>query len=178
VQGIDPAWVFAENGNRLGELRLARVLRRMGLFGAVTAHGFRLTFRDWAAEFANFPRELAEQSLAHANGDKVEAAYKRGDQLEKRRKLMEAWSRFCTAPVSGANVVPLRCSANNGCGVSSSRGGHPSANPITTSHPCRREGHLRSAWHQPKSPLRSCRRRQNYCPFRQRTPPPDRWRIG
>ena len=74
------------------------LLRRMGR-ADITAHGFRSTFRDWAAERTNFPREVAEMALAHAIPDAVEAAYRRGDQLEKRRKLMDAGPR--TAPRSG-----------------------------------------------------------------------------
>ncbi len=72
----------------------------------LTVHGFRSTFRDWAAECTNFPREVVEMALAHAIGDKVEAAYRRGDPFEKRRELMTAWARHCvgeTKPV----IVPL-----------------------------------------------------------------------
>jgi integrase len=61
----------------------------------LTAHGFRSTFRDWAAECTDFPREVVEMALAHAISDKVEAAYRRGDLFEKRRKLMESWAAFC-----------------------------------------------------------------------------------
>ena len=57
----------------------------------ITVHGFRSTFRDWAAERTNCPREAAEMALAHVVEDKVEAAYRRGDLFEKRRKLTEAW---------------------------------------------------------------------------------------
>lgn len=60
----------------------------------LTAHGFRSTFRDWAAEMTSYPREVAELALAHAIGDKVEAAYRRGDLLEKRRNLMNEWAAF------------------------------------------------------------------------------------
>jgi integrase len=74
---------------------MAMTLRRMGR-GDLTVHGFRSTFRDWAAERTDFPNEVAEMALAHAVGDKVEAAYRRGDLLEKRRQLVDAWSRFCT----------------------------------------------------------------------------------
>jgi integrase len=63
----------------------------------LTAHGFRSSFRDWAAERTNFPREVAEMALAHTVGDKVEAAYRRGDLFGKRRQLMDAWARFCEA---------------------------------------------------------------------------------
>jgi integrase len=62
----------------------------------VVPHGFRSTFRDWAAEKTEFPNEMVEMALAHAVGDKVEAAYRRGNLLEKRHKLMEEWGLFCT----------------------------------------------------------------------------------
>ena len=64
----------------------------------VTVHGFRSTFRDWCAEATDTLREIAEAALAHRNKDKVEAAYLRGDAIEKRRKLMEAWGAYCGAP--------------------------------------------------------------------------------
>lgn len=67
-------------------------LRRMGI--ELTAHGFRSAFRDWASERTNFPREVCEQALAHTIKDKTEAAYRRGDLLDKRRELMAAWSSF------------------------------------------------------------------------------------
>ena len=60
----------------------------------VTVHGFRSTFRDWTAETTNTPREVAEMALAHAIGDETEAAYRRGDLFEKRRKLMKQWAAF------------------------------------------------------------------------------------
>src|SRR5215475_4560985 len=63
--------------------------------GGITAHGFRSTFRDWAAERTTFAREVAEMALAHAIPDAVEAAYRRGDLFEKRRKLMDAWAACC-----------------------------------------------------------------------------------
>jgi integrase len=61
-------------------------------------HGFRSTFRDWTAEHTNFPNEVAEMALAHAIGNKVEAAYRRGDMFEKRRALMDAWTQACANP--------------------------------------------------------------------------------
>ena len=67
------------------------LLRRMGR-GDLTVHGFRSCFRDWCAEATACPREVAEQALAHALPDKLEAAYRRGDMLEKRRRLMEEWA--------------------------------------------------------------------------------------
>jgi integrase len=61
----------------------------------ITVHGFRSTFRDWASEQTSFPHETCEHALAHRISDKAEAAYRRGDQFEKRRKLMEAWAAQC-----------------------------------------------------------------------------------
>jgi integrase len=78
----------------IGVTTIFKLLRRMGR-GDVTAHGFRSSFRDWAAERTAFPREVAEIALAHTVGNAVEVAYRRGDQFEKRRELAEAWSRFC-----------------------------------------------------------------------------------
>jgi integrase len=75
--------------------------------GELTAHGFRSSFRDWAAERTHFPHEVAEMALAHAVGDKVEAAYRRGDLLQKRRQIMEAWARFCETKVVPARVVSM-----------------------------------------------------------------------
>jgi integrase len=71
----------------------------------ITAHGFRSTFRDWAAERTHFSREVCEMALAHTIKDKAEAAYRRGDLIDKRRALMEAWAHYATAP--HADIVPL-----------------------------------------------------------------------
>ena len=83
------------------------LLRRMGK-GDLTAHGFRSTFRDWCGEATNHPREVAEQALAHTLGDKTEAAYRRGDLFEKRRRLMDDWAKFCGRPAVMADVLPMR----------------------------------------------------------------------
>ncbi|ANT60964.1 integrase [Salipiger sp. CCB-MM3] len=77
----------------LSNMAMLMLLRRMGAEG-VTVHGFRSTFRDWAAEVANVPREVAEKSLAHTVGSDVERAYARSDLLEKRRALMRDWSQY------------------------------------------------------------------------------------
>jgi integrase len=77
------------------------------LHAGITRHGFRSSFRDWAAETTNFPNHVVEMALAHAVGDAVEAAYRRGDLLEKRRKLMEAWAAYCERKPS-AEVVPIQ----------------------------------------------------------------------
>jgi integrase len=76
----------------------------------ITTHGFRSSFRDWASERTNFAREVCEQALAHAVKDKSEAAYRRGDLLEKRRDLMASWAAFATG--AQADVIPLRAGAN------------------------------------------------------------------
>src|SRR5204863_8821710 len=81
-------------GGPLSNMALLMTLRRMGRHDLAT-HGFRSTFRDWAGERTALPSEVAEMALAHAVGDKVEAAYRRGDMFEKRRQLAEAWARFC-----------------------------------------------------------------------------------
>lgn len=78
----------------MSNMALLMLLRRMGRAG-LTAHGFRSTFRDWAAETTDFPAEVAEMALAHAVTDRVEAAYRRGDLFEKRRAIMDAWALAC-----------------------------------------------------------------------------------
>lgn len=92
--------------NPLSNMALLKLLARMDR-DDLTVHGFRSTFRDWAAERTNFPREVAEMALAHAISDKVEAAYRRGDLFEKRRKLMEAWASYCNTVRPAGEVVPL-----------------------------------------------------------------------
>lgn len=88
----------------LSNMALLMLLRRMGRV-EITAHGFRSTFRDWVEEQTDFPRAVAEMALSHAIGSAVEAAYRRGDLLEKRRPLMQRWAEYCTAP--RAMVTPL-----------------------------------------------------------------------
>ena len=95
-----------KKGKPLSNMAMLAVLKRMDR-GDLTAHGFRSSFRDWAAERTNFPREVAEMALAHVVDDKVEAAYRRGDLFEKRRQLMEAWARFCETTRPQAEVVPI-----------------------------------------------------------------------
>jgi integrase len=83
-------------------------LRRLG-YADLVAHGFRSTFRDWAAETTAYPNHVVEQALAHAIGNGVEAAYRRGDLFEKRRRLMDDWARYCSRPTAGkGEVVTLR----------------------------------------------------------------------
>ena len=91
----------------LSNMAMLKVLERMGR-SDLTVHGFRSTFRDWAAERTSFPNEVVEMALAHAIDDKTEAAYRRGDLFEKRHLLMEAWARYCAEGESADNVVQLR----------------------------------------------------------------------
>jgi integrase len=92
----------------LGSMALLNLLQRRMNRHDLTVHGFRSTFSDWCAEQTTFPSEVREMALAHTVGDKVEAAYRRGDLLEKRRQLAEAWARYCEAPAVGDRVVPIR----------------------------------------------------------------------
>jgi integrase len=91
--GSDFVFPGTRRGQPLSNMAMAMVLRRMER-GDVTVHGFRSAFRDWAAEVAHAPREVAEVALAHAVGSEVEAAYQRGDMLDRRRELMAKWSEF------------------------------------------------------------------------------------
>jgi integrase len=93
-------------GRPLSVMALGTVLHRMKVED-VTVHGFRSTFRDWAAECTNFPNEVCEAALAHVIENKAEAAYRRGDLFDKRRKLMEAWATYCATPKVG-KVVAFR----------------------------------------------------------------------
>lgn len=91
-------------GRPLSDMTLEVVLRRMSV--KATPHGFRSSFRDWAGDKTHFQREIAEAALAHVSGDATEQAYRRGDALEKRRGLMEAWEGFCNeAPAAGGRMA-------------------------------------------------------------------------
>jgi len=102
----DGEFVFAgqKSGKSLSVMALAMVLRRMKVADA-TPHGFRSAFRDWAAECTNFTSEVCEAALAHVIENKAEAAYRRGDLFEKRRKLMDAWAAYCATPKAGKVVA-------------------------------------------------------------------------
>jgi integrase len=104
-------WVFPGQSPKkpISNMTMTAVMRRMGA-GDFTVHGFRSSFRDWAGDATNFPRDVAELALAHKIGDEVEQAYRRGSALTKRRKLMEAWASFVSTPKG--DVVQMR--AKNG----------------------------------------------------------------
>jgi integrase len=91
-------WVFpGQKDGPLSDMTLSAVLKRMKI--DAVPHGFRSTFRDWCAETTDYPREVAEMALAHTIGDKVEAAYRRGDLFEKRRQMMIDWANFLTGEI-------------------------------------------------------------------------------
>jgi integrase len=96
-------------GKPLSNMAFLMLLRRMAR-ADLTAHGFRSTFRDWVAERTNFTSEVAELALAHTVSDKTAAAYNRSDLFDRRRRLMQQWATFCTAPPqpTQANVTQLR----------------------------------------------------------------------
>jgi integrase len=107
IRQSDHVFPGANSVRPISNMAMLMLLRRMGR-DDLTVHGFRSTFRDWIAERTSFPAEVAEMALAHVVGDKVEAAYRRGDLFEKRRQLAEAWAKFCSAtPVTG-QVVAIR----------------------------------------------------------------------
>ena len=107
VKRSDFVFPGARRGRPMSNMAMTTVLRRMGR-GDLTVHGFRSTFRDWVAERTAYPREVAEAALAHLNADKVEAAYARGDLLEKRRRLMTAWAAYADDIATTGDVIALR----------------------------------------------------------------------
>lgn len=96
-------------GKPLSNMAMLNLLDRMNVH--VTVHGFRSTFRDWAAERTAFPHEVCEMALAHTIQNAAEAAYRRGDLFEKRGKLMEAWADFVNTPRQEGAVIPMRYAA-------------------------------------------------------------------
>ena len=103
----DDGYVFIGGRPRtpLSDMSLLAVLRRMECED-LTVHGFRSTFRDWAGEQTNFARDVVEAALAHTIADKTEAAYRRGDALAKRKRLMDAWAGYCASMKRGELVTP------------------------------------------------------------------------
>ena len=103
AKSLDPSseYLFSRNGKPLSNMAMSMLLRRLGY--NVTVHGFRSTFRDWVAEETGHSPEVAEKALAHSIANKVESAYRRGDLLEPRRRLMADWEQYC---LSGQ--IPMR----------------------------------------------------------------------
>ncbi len=109
VQGWSDEYVFPglDANVPLSNMALLMLLGRMNC-GGITVHGFRSTFRDWAAERTNSPNEVVEMALAHSIVSKTEAAYRRSDLFDKRRLLMDAWATYCSKPEGPTEVVPLK----------------------------------------------------------------------
>jgi integrase len=109
---VDGDFVFpgGKEGKGLSNMAMAELLKEMDYPPEVaTVHGFRSSFKDWVSEQTAYPNELSEMAMAHTVSDKVEAAYRRGDMREKRRRLMEDWAAFCNGKtVGGDNVVPMQ----------------------------------------------------------------------
>jgi integrase len=106
IRESDFVFPGGRKGKPLSNMAMLAVLKRMGR-NNLTSHGFRSTFRDWAAERTNFPREVVEMALAHTIENKVEAAYRRGDLFQKRRQLMEAWARYFGTTRAQAEIVQI-----------------------------------------------------------------------
>lgn len=107
-QGNPYVFIGARKGSSLSNMAMLELMK--GIQPKYVPHGLRSTFRDWAAERTNYPNHVVEMALAHTVGDKVEAAYRRGDLFEKRRRLMAEWSRYCrTSPTNNlTNIVTLK----------------------------------------------------------------------
>lgn len=108
AQKLEKTHVFpGQRGGSMSSMAMLMLLRQMQ--PGITVHGFRSSFRDWAAECTGYSHEVCEMALAHTIGNKAEAAYRRGDLFEKRRRLMDDWATYCQkAHVTGAKIVPLR----------------------------------------------------------------------
>lgn len=110
VQGLDPVWVFPgrNEGCAMSNMAMANVFERMQR-GDITVHGFHSTFRVWAAEQTEYPKEMAELALAHAVWSAVEAACQRSDSFERRRALMKDWAAWCKVvrPSHGQGQVAM-----------------------------------------------------------------------
>jgi len=105
-EGVDLVFP-GSRGNALSDMTLTAVMRRMGR--TEVPHGFRSTFRDWAAERTSYPSDMAEMALAHTISSAVEASYRRGDMVEKRRRMMEDWASFCGIQSnSSSEVIGIR----------------------------------------------------------------------
>jgi len=110
IKGEKHVFPGTKKGAGLSNMSMLELLR--GMRPGLTVHGFRSVFKDWASECTNHPNIVSEAALAHTISDKVEAAYRRGELLEKRKRLMRDWSTYCTRPsVPAGRVVPMRVRA-------------------------------------------------------------------
>ena len=108
TKGLESEWLFpAASGGKLSTMAMLMLLRRMKV--DATVHGFRSSFRDWAGECTAYPHEVCEMALAHAIANKGEAAYRRRDLFDKRRRLMDDWATYCASTgAAGGKVTPIR----------------------------------------------------------------------
>jgi len=106
---VQSTYVFpgTKEDKPLSNMAMLMTLRRLNT-GDLTTHGFRSTFRDWASETTAYPHEVCEMALAHTITNKAEAAYRRGDLFDKRRRLMQDWASYCASGKSASGVVPIR----------------------------------------------------------------------
>jgi integrase len=101
-------FLFAhDDGSPLSNMAMLELLQGMGFGEDLTVQGFRSTFKDWCSEQTAYPNEMSEMALAHTVSDKVEAAYRRGDMRERRRRLMADWARYCASPPSRARQTAV-----------------------------------------------------------------------
>lgn len=107
IENSASEYLFAANAHRpISNMTMTKALRTAGEVDA-TVHGFRSSFRDWVGEETSFPDNVAEAALAHVVGDETERAYRRGDALAKRKRLMDAWANYCL-PETTKNVLPMK----------------------------------------------------------------------
>lgn len=104
IKHTDYIFPSVRTGSPMSDMSLTMLLRR--IHPGITAHGFRSSFRDWAAEQTTYPGEMAEMALAHTVGNKIEAAYRRGDMFERRHQMMQDWATWCD-PKTRDNVVSI-----------------------------------------------------------------------
>jgi integrase len=104
-RGNDHVFLGGKKGKGLTNMAMLEMLQRR--YPDLTVHGFRSSFKDWASESTNFPDIVSEMALAHVIKDEVQAAYRRGELMEKRRRLMQAWDGYCARPPVAANVTTL-----------------------------------------------------------------------
>jgi integrase len=108
----DSDYLFAhDDGAPLSNMAMLELLQGMGFGEDLTVHGFRSTFKDWCSEQTGYPNEMSEMALAHTVSDKVEAAYRRGDMREKRRRLMADWAAYCENPLAAAKGIVVQLKA-------------------------------------------------------------------
>jgi integrase len=105
--GGDSPFIFARQGKPLSNMAMSMLLRRLG-YSNITVHGFRSTFRTWVAEETHHPNEVAEMALAHTIGNRVEAAYRRGDLLARRREMMNDWEQYCLSNGQASQTLAVK----------------------------------------------------------------------